>query len=101
MQHLPVIRQLFTFVLPHFDFFLYLRKLFQPPPESMYELLLLFLNSGLTFLPTRIDWLLLRAEVEFHLNRPQAALVTYLEACAVATDSFLHPLPAPIQCEQV
>ncbi|THD20358.1 hypothetical protein D915_008969 [Fasciola hepatica] len=71
------------------------------PAQAMYELLLLFLNSGLTFLPTRIDWLLLRAEVEFHLNRPRAALVTYLEACAVATDSFLRPLPASIQCEEI
>ncbi|VDP93284.1 unnamed protein product [Echinostoma caproni] len=53
------------------------------PPEAMHNLLLLFLNSGLAFFPTQIDWLLLRAEVEFHLNRPRAALITYLEACAI------------------
>ncbi|KAF7232136.1 hypothetical protein EG68_09909 [Paragonimus skrjabini miyazakii] len=71
----------------------------QLPSEVVCNLLHEVLTTALTMQPDRLDWLLLRAELEFVREQYQHALLTYLEICALATYSFIRPIPAFICCE--
>ncbi|CAH8626341.1 unnamed protein product [Schistosoma guineensis] len=56
--------------------------------KSLCDHLNYFLNWGLTARPERIDWLILRGEIEFFVNNYRQALSTYLEFGSVVTDAF-------------
>ncbi|VDP40211.1 unnamed protein product [Schistosoma margrebowiei] len=56
--------------------------------ESLCDHLNYFLNWGLTARPERIDWLILRGEIEFFVKNYRQALSTYLEFGSVVTDAF-------------
>ncbi|KAA3680923.1 uncharacterized protein DEA37_0008540 [Paragonimus westermani] len=71
----------------------------QLPSEVVCDLLLEVLITALTTQPDRLDWLLLRAELEFAREQYRYALLTYLEICALATNSFIRPIPSFICCE--
>ncbi|KAF6779268.1 hypothetical protein AHF37_01303 [Paragonimus kellicotti] len=71
----------------------------QLPSEVVCNLLHEVLITALTTQPDRLDWLLLRAELEFVREQYRYALLTYLEICALATNSFIRPIPSFICCE--
>ncbi|KAK4475523.1 hypothetical protein MN116_000805, partial [Schistosoma mekongi] len=56
--------------------------------EVLCDHLNYLLNWGLTVQPDRIDWLILRGEIEFFEKHYRQALSTYLEYGSVVTDSF-------------
>ncbi|VDP85705.1 unnamed protein product, partial [Schistosoma mattheei] len=56
--------------------------------KSLCDHLNYFLNWGLTARPERIDWLILRGEIEFFVKNYRQALSTYLEFGSVVTDAF-------------
>ncbi|KAH8862958.1 Integrator complex subunit [Schistosoma japonicum] len=56
--------------------------------ELLCDYLNYLLNWGLTVQPDRIDWLILRGEIEFFEKHYRQALSTYLEYGSIVTDSF-------------
>ncbi|CAH8594705.1 unnamed protein product [Schistosoma turkestanicum] len=56
--------------------------------ELLCDHLNYLLNCGLTVQPQRIDWLILRGEIEFFEKNYRQALSTYLEFGSIVTDSF-------------
>uniref|UniRef100_A0A3Q0KQ69 Trafficking protein particle complex subunit 8 n=1 Tax=Schistosoma mansoni TaxID=6183 RepID=A0A3Q0KQ69_SCHMA len=56
--------------------------------KSLCDHLNYFLNWALTVQPERIDWLILRGEIEFFVKNYRQALSTYLEFGSIVTDAF-------------
>ncbi|TGZ70562.1 hypothetical protein CRM22_003131 [Opisthorchis felineus] len=72
----------------------------QLPNDAVHGVLYELLSCALACWPTRMDWLHLRAELEFVRKQYRAAISSYLEICAISTESFTRPLPGFVKNEE-